>query len=76
VVKPGILLAGLNPVCTDAVATAAMGYSPRATRGTAPFETCDNTLALAEAHGAGSTDLKRIDVRGVPIEQAMYRFQA
>jgi uncharacterized protein (DUF362 family) len=76
VVKPGVLLAGLNPVCTDAVATAAMGYSPRATRGTAPFETCDNTLLLAEAHGAGSTDLKRIDVRGVPIERAMYRFQA
>ncbi len=43
-VKPGVLLAGLNPVCTDAVATAAMGYSPRATRGTAPFQTCDNTL--------------------------------
>jgi uncharacterized protein (DUF362 family) len=75
-VKPGLLLAGLNPVCTDAVATAAMGYSPRATRGTAPFDTCDNTLLLAEAHGVGSTDLKRIEVRGVPIEQAMYRFQA
>jgi uncharacterized protein (DUF362 family) len=76
IVKPGVLLAGLNPVCTDAVATATMGYSPRATRGTAPFETCENTLLLAEAHGVGSTDLKRIDVRGVPIEQAMYRFQA
>src|ERR1700722_6402520 len=75
-VKPGMLLGGLNPVCTDAVATAAMGYSPRATRGTAPFESCDNTLLLAEAHGVGSTDLKRIDVRGVSIEQAMYRFQA
>jgi len=23
----------------------------------------------------GSTDLKRIDVRGVPIEQAMYRYE-
>ncbi len=74
VVKPGVLLAGLNPVCTDAVATAAMGYSPRATRGTAPFKTCDNTLLLAEAHGIGTTDLKRIEVRGVAIEQALYRF--
>ena len=36
-VKPGVLIAGLNPVCTDAVATAVMGYNPRATRGTAPF---------------------------------------
>jgi uncharacterized protein (DUF362 family) len=76
VVKPGILIAGLNPVCTDAVATAAMGYNPRATRGMAPFQTCDNTLTLAEAHGVGSTDLRRIEVRGMPIEQAMYRFQA
>ncbi len=75
-VKPQVLLAGLNPVCTDAVATAVMGYNPRAARGTAPFRTCDNTLALAEAHGVGTTDLKRIDVRGVAIESAMYRFEA
>ncbi len=74
IVKPGVLIAGLNPVCTDAVATAVMGYSPRALRGTAPFRTCDNTLLLAEAHGIGTTDLKRIDVRGLPIEQALYRY--
>ena len=73
--KPGVLLAGLNPVCTDAVATAVMGYDPRSTRGTAPFQTCDNTLLLAEGHGVGTTDLKRIDVRGVPIEQAMFKFE-
>jgi uncharacterized protein (DUF362 family) len=75
IVKPGVLLAGLNPVCTDAVGAAAMGYNPRATRGAAPFEKCDNILALAEAHGVGTTDLKRIDVRGVSIEQALFRFR-
>jgi uncharacterized protein (DUF362 family) len=74
VVQPGLLLAGFNPVCTDAVSTAAMGYNPRATRGTAPFQTCDNILVLAEAHGVGTTDLKRIDVRGLSIEKALYRF--
>ena len=74
VVKPGVLIAGWNPVCTDAVAAAVMGYNPRATRGTAPFRNADNTLLLAEAHGAGAADLKRIDVRGVPIEQALYRY--
>jgi uncharacterized protein (DUF362 family) len=74
IVTPGVLIAGTNPVCTDAVATAVMGYNPRATRGTKPFETCDNTLLLAEGHGVGTTDLKRIDVRGVSIEQALYRF--
>lgn len=75
-VKPGVLIAGLNPVCTDAAAAAVMGYNPRASRGTAPFQTCDNTLTLAEAHGVGSTDLRRIEVRGVPIEKAMFRFEA
>jgi uncharacterized protein (DUF362 family) len=73
-VKPGVLIAGLNPVCTDAVATAVMGYNPRATRGTAPFHNADNTMLLAEAVGVGSTDLKRIEVRGVPIAQALYRY--
>ena len=73
-VKPGVLIAGLNPVCTDAVSTAVMGYDPRATRGTKPFPNADNTMLLAEAVGVGSTDLKRIDVRGVPIEQAIYRY--
>ncbi len=76
VVKPGVLLAGLNPVCTDAVATAVMGYDPRAMRGTAPFKTCDNTLVLAEGHGIGTTDLKRIEVRGTTIAQALYRYDS
>lgn len=74
VVQPGVLMAGLNPVCTDAVAAAVMGYNPRAQRGTPPFEKCDNILTLAEAHGVGTTDLNRIDVRGLRIEQALYKF--
>jgi uncharacterized protein (DUF362 family) len=74
-VQPGVLIAGLNPVSTDAVATAVMGYNPRAVRGTAPFRQCDNTLLLAEAHGAGSADLSRIDVRGLPLAQALYKFE-
>src|SRR5689334_19974900 len=76
IVKPGVLLAGLNPVCTDAVGAAVMGYDPRATRGTPPFEKCDNILQLAEAHGVGTTDLGRIDVRGVSTEQVVYKFRA
>jgi hypothetical protein len=76
IVKPGVLLAGLNPVCTDSVGAAVMGYNPRASRGAAPFKTCDNILLLAEAHGVGSTDLQRIDVRGVPVEKALFRFDA
>jgi uncharacterized protein (DUF362 family) len=74
-VQPGVLIAGLNPVSTDAVATAVMGYNPRAARGTAPFRECDNMLLLAEARGAGSADLARIDVRGLTITQALYRYE-
>jgi uncharacterized protein (DUF362 family) len=75
-VQPGVLIAGANAVNTDAVATAVMGYDPRAVRGTKPFVTCDNTLLLAEAHGIGSTDLKRIEVIGVSIEKALYKYDA
>ena len=41
-VTPGVLIAGTNPVCTDAVATALMGFDPGANRGTPPFENCDS----------------------------------
>jgi hypothetical protein len=75
-VKPGVLIAGLNPVCTDTVATAVMGYNPRASRGEPGFPRCDNQLVLAEQRGLGTCDLKRIDVRGVPIEQALYKYDA
>lgn len=74
-VQPGVLIAGTNAVCTDAVATAVMGYDPRAPRNTPPFRDCDNTLLLAEANGVGAADLKRIEVAGVPIAKAMYRFE-
>lgn len=74
-VKPGVLIMGTNAVTTDTVATAVMGYDPRAKRGTKPFETCDNTLLLAEAHGVGSADLSRIEVRGAPIEKVRYQFR-
>jgi uncharacterized protein (DUF362 family) len=75
-VKPGVILAGFNPVCTDSVATAVMGYNPRASRGEPGFPRCDNQLVLAEQRKLGSTDLKRIDVRGVSIEKALYRYDA
>lgn len=73
--KPNLLIAGFNPVCTDAVATATMGYDPRALRGEFPFRACDNTMLLAEAHGIGAAELSRIDVRGLSIEEAKYPFQ-
>jgi uncharacterized protein (DUF362 family) len=74
-VRAGVLVAGLNCVATDAVSTALMGFDPQAARGTAPFETCDNTLRLAEQLGVGTCDLKRIEVLGVPIAKARVDFR-
>jgi len=73
-VKPGVLVAGTNAVSTDAVATAVMGFDPAVPRGAAPFQGCDNTLLIAEAAGLGTADLRRIEVRGVPIRDARFRF--
>ena len=68
---PGVLIVGLNPVSTDAVGTAVMGYkNPRAVRGVPPFGICDNHLLLAEQAGLGVADLAQIDLRGVPLEKA------
>lgn len=75
-VHPGLLIAGLNCVCTDAVATAVMGFDPMADRGTPPFETCDSTLGLAAGLGVGARDITRIEVVGTPIAKVRYRFPA
>jgi uncharacterized protein (DUF362 family) len=74
-VRPGILVAGTNPVTTDAVSAAAMGFDPMADRGTAPFEQCDSTLRLAEEVGIGTRDLKRIEVRGAAIRDVRFDFR-
>jgi uncharacterized protein (DUF362 family) len=73
-IHPGLLIAGMNCVSTDAVTTAVMGFDPMADRGTPPFETCDSTLRLAEHLGVGSRDLSRIEVLGTPIAKARYKF--
>ena len=74
-VKPGVLLAGTNPVCTDAIAAAVMGFDPRARRGAAPFTHCDNHLLLGESLGIGSADPKRIEVAGPPVAEILFRFR-
>lgn len=75
-VSPGLLVAGLNPVTTDAVAMALMGFDPTADRGTAPFEGCDSFLRFAEELGLGTRDLKRIQVLGASIEEARFDFRS
>ena len=72
--KPGVIVAGLNPVCTDAVSMAVMNFDPMGDRGSPPFEDSDSTLKLAEDIGIGTRDLKRIEVIGAPIHSSMVDF--
>jgi uncharacterized protein (DUF362 family) len=74
-VKPGVLIAGLNAVTTDAVSMAVMGFNPMDDRGKAPFETSDNTLRLAEELGVGTRDLNRIEVIGAKIADVRFPFR-
>jgi uncharacterized protein (DUF362 family) len=71
--QPGLLIAGRNAVCTDAVATAVMGHDPLARSGAKPFPG-DNHLQLAAAVGIGTNDPARIEVRGVSVKEARFPF--
>jgi uncharacterized protein (DUF362 family) len=75
-VKPGLLVAGTNPVCTDTVATALMGIDPGTDKGLGRIDAADNTMKLAEAYGLGTRDLKRIEVVGAPIAGNVFNFRA
>jgi len=75
-VAPGVIVAGTNPVATDAVCMAVMGFDPMADRGTPPFETSDSTLRLAADAGLGPRDLRHVEVAGTPIEEARFDFAA
>jgi hypothetical protein len=74
-VKPGILVAGWNPVSTDAVAAAAVGFDPMAGRGQAPFEGCDSMLKVAEEAGIGTRDLSRIEIVGAALRDVRFPFR-
>jgi uncharacterized protein (DUF362 family) len=71
--EPKLLLAGRNGVCTDAVATAVMGFDPEAPHGQKPFPG-DNHLRLLAQAGVGAIDLKHIEVRGLKIKDAVCQF--
>lgn len=71
--KANLLIAGRNPVCTDAIATVCMGYDPMGARETGPYPG-DNHLAMAAARGIGTNDPKRIEVVGLTLAEARHPF--
>ncbi len=71
---PNLLIAGKNPVCTDAVAASAMGYDPQAQDYHKPFMNGANTLRLANERGMGSNNLDDIEVLGLGVGEARYTY--
>ncbi|MGO8749322.1 MAG: DUF362 domain-containing protein [Thermoguttaceae bacterium] len=71
--QPKLLLAGRNPVCVDAVCAAVMGYDAQAGHFQFPFMG-DNHLKLLASMGIGTNDVKRIEVRGLSIREALFPF--
>jgi uncharacterized protein (DUF362 family) len=74
-VTPGILVAGFNPVCTDAVAASLMGFDPAADRGKTPFENCDSTFKIAEEAGIGTRDVGKIEIAGPALKTLQFPFR-
>ncbi len=74
-VAPGVLVAGKNPVATDAVAAAVMGFDPDAASFSAPFVRCENYLTLARTIGLGPNRLEDIQVVGESIESMRHDFK-
>ncbi len=73
-VEMNVLLAGHDPVATDAVGAAIMGFDPHADMPTEPFLVAENHLRLAASAGVGTLDLPGTDVRGAPISEVARRF--
>jgi uncharacterized protein (DUF362 family) len=71
---PHLLIAGHNPVCTDAIAVACMGYDPMAKSATGPFPG-DNHLAMAAELGLGTHNPAQIEVLGLTLKEARHPFQ-
>jgi len=74
-VQPHLLIVGTNPVCTDAVAAAVMGYNPAADAYEYPFQG-ENHLALLARLGVGANDPAKIQVLGLPFDQARFPFSS
>jgi len=74
-VQPGLIVAGRNPVVTDAVSTVLMGFDPDAPSGSYPFSYADNHLLLAREAGLGTNRLSEISTVGAEIARNVFPFK-
>lgn len=74
-IKPNLLFAGKDPVATDAVATAAMGFDPTADYPNEPFVHANNHLNMAAKMGMGTNVLSDIKVVGAKVDDVKMQFK-
>lgn len=63
--KPGLLVAGTDPVAVDAVTATIMGHVPREIE----------HIRIASELGLGEIELDKIEIRGTPLEKAKHPFE-
>ena len=73
--SPGLLIGGKNPVATDAVAVAAMGFDPTAEYPNVPFLRADIHLNIARQLGLGPNRLVDIEVVGANLDDVKTEFR-
>jgi uncharacterized protein (DUF362 family) len=74
-IKPGLLFAGKNPVATDSVATAAMGFDPNSDYPDDPFPNAENHLKIAASLGLGPNTLDQIEIVGAKLADVTVKFK-
>jgi uncharacterized protein (DUF362 family) len=75
-IAANVLVAGKNPVATDAVATAVMDFDPEAeSLAEEPFAYCENHLQLAADAGLGSNRLQDIEILGAALDDSRISFR-
>jgi hypothetical protein len=73
-VEMNVLLAGHDPVATDAVGAAVMGFDPHADFPVEPFVVSENYLRLAARAGVGVLDLPATEIRGARLQDLARKF--
>lgn len=63
--KPGLLIAGTDPIAVDAITALVMGQEPKEVE----------HIRIAWELGLGEIEPDRIEVRGLPLEEAKYPFK-
>ena len=74
-VDAGVLIAGADPLATDTVATAVMGFDATTPAMKEPFVHGDNHLAIAASIGLGSNKLSDVKTTGPAISDVMHKFK-